>query len=570
MAIRSSVQNVLLDVTVLDKQNKPVLNLGKEHFLIYEDGKPQRAAYFEEMGIKPYVPLPPLNLPPHVYSNIPSIGASDSLYVLVMDSLNTAMKDQMYMRSQMVNFLKKVPQGARIAIFGLSNRLYILQGFTTDPTVLQNALKSKKSWSKSSVLMDNPDVESMSDQMTDMMADLPGGDAVSANMSAFMDTMQNFQNEQRVQRTLDAFNSLAIYLSVMDGRKNVIWFAGDFPLNLFPDMTQANPFDAISSHGDDLRNTAGLLAAKRISIYPVDARGLESPPMFSASQSGANFARNPNAMNQAITRDFQKNVATHGAMDDLAEMTGGKAFYNTNDLSRAIQTVMEIGNNYYALSYSPPEHKYDEKYHKIAVKLDIPGYKLLYRNGYYASDPAQLVGRQTALNPDPVMASLMRGTPDTTQIPFKISVLPANPQPDMSKPEERRGELSTGFKKIPARFVANWAIDVHSIRFTRSSDGVYAANIRMVLAANDADGQLLNVTDNTAKIQTDKRHYDFYAVYGMQFKQEIDLPKGEIFLRTAVVDLANSHSGATEIPLIVNPAPKKKDATTPTSEAKKP
>jgi VWFA-related protein len=567
--IHSTVQNVLLDVTVLDKNNKPVTSLGKEHFTIFEDGKPQQLASFEEMGTKPYVPPPALNLPPHVYSNIPSIGASASLYVLVMDSLNTAIKDQMYMRQQMLEFLKKLPQGSRIAIFGLSNRLYILQGFTSDPAALQEALKNKKSWAKSSILMDDPDVESMSD----MMSDMSGSTEATANMAAFMDSVTNFQNEQRIQNTMDAFNSLALYLSVMDGRKNVIWFAGNFPLNMFPDMSQANPFDAISVHGNDWLNAAGLMAAQRISFYPVDARGLTTPAVFSASRSGAGLARNPNAMNQALSKEFASDFNTHTAMEDLAGLTGGKAFYNRNDLNHVLDSVMEIGRNYYSLSYAPPHTKYDDAFHKIRVKLDIPGYKLLYRNGYFASDPAHLAGRQTQLNPDPMLASLMRGTPDTTQIPFKIRVLPADPQPDMSKSEERRGELSTGFKNVPARFVADWAIDVHSIRFTRSSSGVYAANIRMVLAANDADGRLLNAVDNNVKIQTDKQHYDFYSAHGLQFHQEIDLPKGEVFLRTAVVDLANNHSGATEIPLLVNPTPKKKNAATtpaPAQETKKP
>jgi hypothetical protein len=201
--------------------------------------------------------------------------------------------------------------------------------------------------------------------------------------------------------------------------------------------------------------------------------------------------------------------------------------------------------------------------------VDIPGYQLLYRNGYFTSDPAKLVGRQTTLNPDPMKASLMRGTPDTTQIPFKIRVLAADPQPDMSKPEERRGGLSSGFKKIPARFVADWAIDVLSIHFTRSSNGIYSASLRLVLEANDADGGLLNVMDNSLKINTSKKNYDYYVAHGFQYTQEIDLPKGEVFLRTAVVDLANNHSGATEIPLIVNPTPKKKEAaTTPAPAAR--
>jgi ABC-type microcin C transport system duplicated ATPase subunit YejF len=43
----------------------------------------------------------------------------------------------MYVREQMLEYVKKVPQCTRMAVLGLSNRLYILRGLTTDPAVLK-------------------------------------------------------------------------------------------------------------------------------------------------------------------------------------------------------------------------------------------------------------------------------------------------------------------------------------------------------------------------------------------------------------------------------------------------
>ena len=40
-------------------------------------------------------------------------------------------------------------------------------------------------------------------------------------------------------------------------------------------------------------------------------------------------------------------------MNSVAEQTGGKAFYNTNDLNKAIRDSMEDGSTYYTLGYYP-------------------------------------------------------------------------------------------------------------------------------------------------------------------------------------------------------------------------
>ena len=67
--------------------------------------------------------------------------------------------------------------------------------------------------------------------------------------------------EARSQYTLDALTQLARALAVLPGRKNLIWISGGFP------------FD-ITSNAPQLQKVAALLAANRIAVYPVDARGV--------------------------------------------------------------------------------------------------------------------------------------------------------------------------------------------------------------------------------------------------------------------------------------------------------
>ncbi len=47
------------------------------------------------------------------------------------------------------------------------------------------------------------------------------------------------------------------------------------------------------------------------------------------------------------------------SMEQLAADTGGKAFYNTNDLNAAMQHAIADGSHYYTIVYSPTNKKMD-------------------------------------------------------------------------------------------------------------------------------------------------------------------------------------------------------------------
>src|ERR1700751_6243779 len=73
-------------------------------------------------------------------------------------------------------------------------------------------------------------------------------------------------------------------------------------------------------------------------------------------------------------------------MDQMAEETGGRPVYNTNDLKGALSGAIHSGDIYYTLAFDPVNQKLDGRYHKIVVKFNQPQYKVLYRHGYVAED----------------------------------------------------------------------------------------------------------------------------------------------------------------------------------------
>src|SRR5438876_408895 len=132
----SKVPVVLVDIVVTNGRGEPVTGLKGGDFQIFEDGKPQTIASFEEHKNEPPTPveLPPM--PAGVFTNFPTFVSADSLNVLLVDGLNTQRQDQDFVHAELLKYLKTIPPGARVAVFILTARLRMLQGFTSDSSAL--------------------------------------------------------------------------------------------------------------------------------------------------------------------------------------------------------------------------------------------------------------------------------------------------------------------------------------------------------------------------------------------------------------------------------------------------
>ena len=107
----------------------------------------------------------------------------------------------------MLQYLKNIPPGTRIAVFTLASRLRIVEGFTTDSSVIAKAL-SGKGGPQQSVLLDPASDQELSDMASDMASLGASGDAMSS-MQQFLADLASFQTDVRVQMTLDAMKDLA-------------------------------------------------------------------------------------------------------------------------------------------------------------------------------------------------------------------------------------------------------------------------------------------------------------------------------------------------------------------------
>jgi len=572
--LHASTQLVVVDVVVIDKNRKPVHNLKESDFTLNEDNVPQVLKHFEEhtaLTAADATKFPAMpKLPPGIFTNYTPEPVNGAVNILLLDTLNTPVKDQMFVRQQLLAYLNSAAPGTRIAIFGLTTRLLILQGFTSDPAILK-AVASKKFTKNSPLLQDSVGSSGIQNSASDDMEDMGMPADVVANVQQFEAETQSFQTQLRVKYTLDAMNQLARYLSSIPGRKNLIWFSGSFPISILPDSNLSDPFAVAADSSDEFRDTVNLLARSQVAVYPIDARGLLNSPVFDAATSrnygsqAAQKAGKPSRMQQDMNKFSSDTAAEHTTMSEMADGTGGRAFYNTNGLAQAVGAAIDDGSNFYTLTYTPTNENRNGEFRKIKVQLARQGFNLAYRHGYYADDPAKgppplkIQPKQSTVTDAAVTGSavnaqqsmrvaMMRGSPTPSEIVMKVGVYPTGPAAQTEDKPASGNVLSEKTHGPFRRYSVNYAIDPVDITFLRTPDGKVHADFELVIFVFDPEGFLVNRVGTTLHIASTLDEIRKNVAHGIQYGQEVSAPaKGEYFLRIAVHDLNRNHFGAVEV-----------------------
>ena len=363
---------------------------------------------------------------------------------------------------------------------------------------------------------------------------------------------------------------LARYLSAIPGRKNVVWFSGSFPIALDPDDAMDNPFEAMRNYSDDIRDTAELLSAARVAVYPVDARGLVTPPALDASYSpttnlmggtvnggrrGNRGKATGNKPSPSVDdqKALQQLMAEQASMKQLAEHTGGQEYINTNGLKDAVAAAIANGSNYYTVGYAPAAGRLDGQFRKIQINLDNRDLKLAYRHGYYADPPDKPSSHspgQTSL----ITAATLHGAPPSTQILFEARVLPATDPllRGATLPSGSGGEMTATLKGPLERYFVDLKVDSHSLFYDSSSDGALHAKTEFTLVVYDGEGRRVNYLDSGFQLNLKAAQLAQTMQNGIRIRLPLDMPQGRFSLRIAVHDLTAGRAGSLEVPVEVN------------------
>jgi VWFA-related protein len=549
--LKAVTRLVVVDVVAVDKKGEPITDLKQSDFKVLEDGKEQKVRVFNFQQPAPVTanaaPAPaPAKLPENVYTNAPTYNPNNALNVVLLDALNTLTPNQMYARDQMIRFLQKLPEGRPVAVYTLGTRLALLQDFTTDPAVLKEVISKLKS--RTSPLLANPTGGPEQEI-------LPAGavDAGALPAQMVQSIMQFEQEEESVQTdvrkaiTLSALTALSRLLAGYPGRKNLLWVSEAFPLTINPNTELTGDIMAgTRNYASEVAAAADALIDAQVAVYPIDARGLWTSSTFSAASTGRDkFGRSvgarPGRMGSVLSAESAAVTDSHGTMEDLAERTGGKAFYNSNDLDGAMRRSMDDGSTYYILAYYPENKDWNGKFRKIQVKLERPGVKLRHRLGYYAVDPKTFAEHNPKQQAIILGEALNLNSPVATALTFKAGVI---------APSEATQN----------KVMVNFGVDPHAISFEVPSDGLHHAKVDCAVQAYSDTGQLVKTAAQTVDAALKQETYirAMRSIFPCQLT--FDLPAGSYRLRLAVRDDSTGLIGTANAKLIVAQAAAPADA----------
>ena len=280
----------------------------------------------------------------------------------------------------------------------------------------------------------------------------------------------------------------------------------------------------------DIKSMGDMLARAHIAVYPIEPRGLDRILKPGDRKAAIEFGE-------------------HGTMDDVADLTGGHNFHNTNGIGEAFGNAIDSGANFYTVTYTPTNQTLDTRFRTITVKVDQPNLHLTYRNGYYAVAPEVTLAGKAVEKVTPMQAAMMRGSLEPTQILFKVRV---SKSPDTDAKLSPDNQPDPKQMKPPYRhYTLAYAIDVHGIDFSPSPDGNYRGGFEYGVRVYNADGdEIVNSVSKTVNPVLPPAVYKSMLNGGANAHQQIDLPAtGNYFLRIAVHDLTTDHVGAIEIPV---------------------
>jgi hypothetical protein len=326
---------------------------------------------------------------------------------------------------------------------------------------------------------------------------------------------------------------------------------GSFPHCLAAITSETGLTNGGCPYDEQAKKTVDMLADARVSIYPVDARGLTNHTLYSAENpklqgEPTNFQGVIQAQTNSLNSDLRENGLNMADMDQLAKDTGGKATYGSNDLKNALAADLENGSRFYTLAYVPTNRSEVGKERHIEIKALSGNYKLSYRRSYYEDTPKQAQAAASAPATDPLRPMMDRGMPDFTELRYRVKIAPAANPP--AADAARAGD-NPDLKAPFTRYAVGFSLATEGLKLTADANGVRRGKIEVALVAYSQEGKPLNWEARAVGIAIRPEQNAIAESSGIPLRLEIDAPPGDVYLRTGIYDLTSNRAGTLEIPL---------------------
>jgi VWFA-related protein len=481
LVIRTNVHVVEVSIVATKAGGAPAGDLSAADFRAWDNGEEQTVTRLERLSSRAVAGR--AELPSDTYSNrIGNTGRPQVLSMVLLDAVNTKYRNQTVARRAVADILEQIQPEDRVAIYAFGSYLRIIHDFSSNKESLLARLRAY-----------HGEVPDSDDLLEDL--DLPSRVPPPPLQKAYFDA-------GRIVNTLEALEAIANHVKGVPGRKNLLWVSAAFPVTVGDPGRTASPARGATmpppwqTFDPRMKRAMAALNDANISVYPIDARGLSI---------------NPRA---AI------NV---GTMMEIADATGGKAYYNRNDLPRGVHLALEDSRETYLMTYSPQSLLQDGAYHRIRLQSTRRGVQLRYRRGYYApgregDGGVEQVDRLTRVADSPL---------DASEIGIQAKI-----------------EIGSGASDEIALAIQ---VDVADLNLTPSAS--WTGALRLEAIQIGATGERLGGITQTAELNLGPATYQHALEQGITFNMKLRREPRAIAVRIAVVDERGGHAGSLSVAL---------------------
>ncbi|HEX4276769.1 MAG TPA: VWA domain-containing protein [Bryobacteraceae bacterium] len=519
----SGVNLVSVPVVVRDAKGRAVGNLRQEDFRLFDKGKQQVIVRFEVQhyalpaGSGPAAgakTAPAPLAPSDTASDTGGALLPDRYVAYIFDDIHLTFEDLARVREAAEkHFAETLDPHSRAAIFTTSGRVFL--DFTNDRDKLHEALRRITVGPSAAPVAPrefelghrNPCPPNVSYYQADLVLNAQDQQQLNAVEAAAvacygpdpgppalgMAVATEVAGAGRVdtQNSLSSLSELVRRISAMPGRRSIVLLSPGFIVPRELRLQESSLMDsAIRS---------------KVSVSGLDARGLYTQQSREA----------------AVLRDTLK---------DLADGTGGRAFYNDNSFQEGLRLLAAPPEFTYILAFSPQNLKYDGSYHTLRVALEnSKGLDVQARHGYWAPNHAADAAEQSKEEIREAVFSL----DEVRDIPVDVTT-------DFFK---------TG--DVTAQLTISSHLDLAGLKFRAAGDR-NIDTLTVVTGLFDQDGHYVKGLQRVIDLRLRAQTLDQLVRRGLPVQETFDIASGRYVVRVVVRDSEGStmaaRNGTVNIP----------------------
>ncbi len=390
-----TVELVVVEVFVTDKEGNFVDNLAKEDFEIYEDGKQVKIQYFAV--VKPEKEIPKEIVSEKIIETKMPHRPKKMKLVILFDSINT---NRIYLTrhwpeiQKMFKALFDKVEEIMIMELNRSSGARIIQPFTSDKNLLSGIISEylgnlwidiERKFTERQIK--KLEIEKMKQDQIERIISNPDD-----LIMAFKEEEKYFR-QARLADSFSAFLAAVNYIRRFEGIKSVLLISDGFHLEseLVIGRGDASErfikiFDPFKLFGEKkylgqheaFERFLELINEEMIIFYAFSPKGIK-PSFFEADSVGWKNMQDTESLFKEERRQWSRE---RYSVEKIAEETGGLYLDGEKKYENIVKEVGRDLTHFYDISYTPPKRARKTGYHKIDVKVKRPGLIVRFKKGY--------------------------------------------------------------------------------------------------------------------------------------------------------------------------------------------